>query len=105
MIRCCEDNRRSRGGRSHSVAVDLAGWQELFDEVMGGSRAGFGRVVLRRRARAFVGGLLSDPPRKNCWTIAEHAGDPNPDWVYGANPGLWAELEARGIGYSSWWRP
>jgi SRSO17 transposase len=36
-------------------------------------------VDLRRRARAFVGGLLSDLPRKNCWTIAEHAGDPNPD--------------------------
>ena len=36
-------------------------------------------MELRRRARAFVGGLLSDPPRKNCWTIAEHAGDPKPD--------------------------
>ena len=24
-------------------------------------------------------GLLSDLPSKNCWTIAEHAGDPNPD--------------------------
>ena len=24
-------------------------------------------------------GLLSDLPTKNCWTIAEHAGDPNPD--------------------------
>jgi hypothetical protein len=22
---------------------------------------------------------LSDLPRKNCWTIAEHASDPNPD--------------------------
>ena len=36
-------------------------------------------MELRWRARAFVGGLLSDLPRKNCWTIAEHAGDPNPD--------------------------
>jgi SRSO17 transposase len=36
-------------------------------------------VDLRRRARAFVRGLLSDLPRKNCWTIAEHAGDPSPD--------------------------
>jgi hypothetical protein len=26
-----------------------------------------------------VGGLLSDLPRKNCWRIAEHAGDPSPD--------------------------
>ncbi|GAA2989384.1 hypothetical protein GCM10010519_23950 [Streptomyces lactacystinicus] len=32
-------------------------------------------VEPRRRARAFVLGLLADLPRKNCWTIAEHAGD------------------------------
>ncbi|WP_425269946.1 IS701 family transposase [Kitasatospora cineracea] len=35
----------------------------------------FSRVEPRRRARAFVLGLLADLPRKNCWTIAEHAGD------------------------------
>jgi SRSO17 transposase len=23
-------------------------------------------------------GLLADLPRKNCWTLAEHAGDPSP---------------------------
>src|SRR5262245_5228867 len=39
----------------------------------------FARVDLRWRARAFVRGLLADLPRKNCWTIAEHAGDPTPD--------------------------
>lgn len=39
----------------------------------------FARVEPRRRARAFVLGLLSDLPRKNCWTIAEHAGDQSPD--------------------------
>jgi SRSO17 transposase len=38
----------------------------------------FGRVEPRRRARAFVLGLLADLPRKNCWSIAEHAGDPTP---------------------------
>jgi SRSO17 transposase len=26
-----------------------------------------------------VRGLLADLPRKNCWTIGEHVGDPNPD--------------------------
>ena len=31
------------------------------------------------RARAFVLGLLAQLPRKNCWTIAERAGDPSPD--------------------------
>ena len=41
------------------------------------TRAGarFSRVEPRRRARAFVLGLLAELPRKNCWTIAEHAGD------------------------------
>jgi SRSO17 transposase len=42
-----------------------------------GSR--FRRVEPRRRTRAFVLGLLAELPRKNCWTIAEHAGDPSPD--------------------------
>ena len=41
--------------------------------------ARFGRVEPRRRARAFVLGLLAGLPRKNCWTIAEHAGDASPD--------------------------
>jgi SRSO17 transposase len=45
------------------------------------ARAGarFGQVEPRRRARAFVLGLLAELPRKNCWTIAEHAGDATPD--------------------------
>jgi SRSO17 transposase len=38
----------------------------------------FRRVEPRRRARAFVAGLLASLPRKNCWTIAEHAGDARP---------------------------
>ncbi|MFD8767322.1 IS701 family transposase [Streptomyces mirabilis] len=38
----------------------------------------FARVEPRRRARAFVLGLLAELPRKNCWTIAEHAGDSSP---------------------------
>jgi SRSO17 transposase len=63
----------------HSVDVDPACWQELFDELLGRVAGRFARADLRRRARAFVRGLLSDLPSKNCWTIAEHAGDPNPD--------------------------
>jgi hypothetical protein len=39
----------------------------------------FRRVEPRRRARAFVLGLLAELPRKNCWVIAEHAGDRSPD--------------------------
>ena len=47
--------------------------------MLGRVAARFGRVEPRRRARAFVLGLLSDLPRKNCWTLAEHAGDATPD--------------------------
>ena len=42
-----------------------------------GSR--FSRVEPRRRARAFVLGLLSGLRRKNCWTIAGRCGDATPD--------------------------
>src|SRR5687768_16957773 len=38
----------------------------------------FARVETRRRAGQFVRGLLAHLPRKNCWSIAEHAGDPDP---------------------------
>jgi SRSO17 transposase len=46
---------------------------------MGHIAGRFGRVEPRRHARAMVLGLLSAVPRKNCWTIAEHVGDPSPD--------------------------
>ena len=41
----------------------------------------FARVESRRRATSFVLGLLADLPRKNCWSIAEHAGDADPHSV------------------------
>ena len=46
---------------------------------MGQVAARFPRVESRRRARSFVLGLLADLSRKNCWSIAEHAGDGSPD--------------------------
>jgi SRSO17 transposase len=63
----------------HSVDVSPARWQAMLEELLGRVAGRFGRVEPRRRARAFVLGLLADLPRKNCWTIAEHAGDPSPD--------------------------
>ncbi|HET6531871.1 MAG TPA: IS701 family transposase [Actinoplanes sp.] len=46
---------------------------------MGRVAGRFARVEPRRRVRAFVAGLLAELPRKNCWTIAEHAGEASPD--------------------------
>ncbi|WRZ95658.1 IS701 family transposase [Streptomyces sp. NBC_01007] len=39
----------------------------------------FARVEPRRHVRQLALGLLSDLPRKNCWTIAEWAGETTPD--------------------------
>jgi SRSO17 transposase len=60
-------------------SVDPGRWVGIFDELMTRAGARFSRVEPRRRARAFVLGLLAELPRKNCWTIAEHAGDRPPD--------------------------
>ena len=60
------------------ASVDLDRWQRGLDELMLAIGARFGRVEPRRRARAFLGGLLAGLPRANCWTIAEHAGDQGP---------------------------
>jgi SRSO17 transposase len=51
------------------------GYAKLLGRVAGR----FARVEPRRHARAFVLGLLADLPRKNCWSIAEHAGQATPD--------------------------
>ena len=76
MIRCVrtEDQTVAAG---HSVAP--ARWQAGLDELLGRVARRFPRVEPRRHAWAFVLGLLADLPGKNCWTIAEHAGDATPD--------------------------
>ncbi|MER6984621.1 IS701 family transposase [Streptomyces carpinensis] len=45
---------------------------------MGRIAGRFARVEPRLRAKRLVLGLLSDLPRKNCWTIAEWAGESTP---------------------------
>ena len=60
-------------------SVDPSRWQGMSDELMLRVGARFGRVEPRRRARAFVLGLLAGLPRKNCWTIAQQAGEATPD--------------------------
>lgn len=45
---------------------------------MGRIAGRFARVEPRSRAREFVFGLPSDLPHKNCWTLAEYAGDSTP---------------------------
>jgi hypothetical protein len=61
---------------SHSV--DAARWQETFEVLMFRIAGRFARVEPRRRVRDLVLGLLSDLPRKNCWSISEWAGQASP---------------------------
>jgi SRSO17 transposase len=60
-------------------SIDPTRWQAALQELLDRIAGRFARVEPRRRASAFVRGLLADLPRKNCWTISEHAGDPSPD--------------------------
>jgi SRSO17 transposase len=61
-----------------SASVDLDRWQRGFEELMLTIGGRFARVEPRRRAGAFMRGLLAGLPRANCWTIAEHAGELSP---------------------------
>jgi SRSO17 transposase len=63
-----------------STVEEAAAACEKLDELMMGGLAGcFARVEPRRQARKYVAGLLSDLPGKNCWALAEQAGDSTPD--------------------------
>jgi SRSO17 transposase len=84
----------------HTVAaghsVTPASWQARLDELLGRVAGRFGRVEPRRHARALVLGLLADLPRKNCWTIAEHAGQASPDGLQHLLAGaVWDEHAVR----------
>jgi SRSO17 transposase len=79
-----------------ATSVDAGRWLGMLDELMMRTGPGFRRVEPRRRARAFVLGLLAELPRKNCWTIAEHAGDQSPDGMqHLLSPAKWDADEVR----------
>jgi SRSO17 transposase len=62
-------------------SVDSARRQEAFEALTGRIAGRFARVEPRRQVRQLALGVLSDPPRKNCWTIAERAGATTSDGI------------------------
>jgi SRSO17 transposase len=62
-------------------ATEAAGWAKELDELAGRLAPRFGRVEPRRRALAYLRGLLAPVERKNGWQLAEAAGDRTPDGV------------------------
>src|SRR5439155_27142330 len=62
------------------VEADRA--EQKLAELMGRLGEYFTRVEPVRQAGKYVRGLMSDLPRKNCWTLAEYAGDRTPDRMH-----------------------
>lgn len=61
--------------------VDVAAWAAELDALLARVAGRFARPEPRRRAAAYVRGLLAPLERKNGWQLAEAAGDPTPDGV------------------------
>jgi SRSO17 transposase len=59
-------------------SVEAVGWAAETDKLLDRMAGRFARVETRRRAGWFVRALLADLPRKNCWSVAEHAGEADP---------------------------
>ena len=58
----------------------------------------FARRESRAQAGKYVDGLLADLPRKNGWTLAEHAGDASPDRMQRLlNHAVWDEDAATAV--------
>jgi SRSO17 transposase len=58
---------------------DVQVWADGLDGVVDRIAPRFGRVAPRRRARAYLRGLLAPVERKNGWQLAEVVGDATPD--------------------------
>ena len=62
-------------------SAEAAEWVTGLDDVVARIAPRFGRSEPRRRAAAYLRGLLSSVERKNGWQLAEAAGDRTPDGV------------------------
>jgi SRSO17 transposase len=60
-------------------SVDPERWQRAFTEVIDRVAPRFARYEPLRHAASLLAGLMSGLDKKNCWTIAEHAGQATPD--------------------------
>ena len=60
---------------------EVQGWAGNLDEVLDRIAPQFVRAEPRRRAAAYLRGLLAPVERKNGWQLAEAAGDATPDGV------------------------
>jgi SRSO17 transposase len=62
-----------------TTLTDVVRWTQQLDRLHARIAARFARPEPRRRALAFLHGILSTISRKNGWQLAEHAGETRPD--------------------------
>jgi SRSO17 transposase len=65
-------------GAAAAAIVEAAAAGGYLDDLMAGMAGCFRRWEPRDSAKKYVRALMSDLPRKNCWTIAEHVGHATP---------------------------
>ncbi|WP_428983170.1 hypothetical protein [Phytohabitans maris] len=58
--------------------VEAGHVEEKLGTLIGRIGSCFSRVEPVRQIRTYIRGLMSDLPRKNCWTLAEYACDATP---------------------------
>jgi SRSO17 transposase len=63
------------------LASEAHRWADQLEDLLARIAPCFGRIEPRRRARAYLQGLLAPLERKNGWHLAEAAGDASPDGV------------------------
>jgi hypothetical protein len=66
-------------GAAAAARVEAEAVDSHLDDLMAAMAGCFRRWEPRLQAKKYVRALMSDLPRKNCWTIEEHAGDATPD--------------------------
>jgi SRSO17 transposase len=64
---------------SRTTSTDVCRWVQALFQLHARIAPRFARPEPRRRALAYLQGLLSDTARKNGWQLAEHAQEARPD--------------------------
>src|SRR5260370_16929258 len=62
-----------------TTVTDVVRWTQELERLHARIAARFARPEPRRRALAFLHGILSNTSRKNGWQLAEHARETRPD--------------------------
>ncbi|GHO72045.1 hypothetical protein KSC_109370 [Ktedonobacter sp. SOSP1-52] len=68
-----------RFGEAPTTFLDIWRWGQELKQLHARIAPHFARPEPRRRALAYLKGIVSNVGRKNGWQLAEHAGESRPD--------------------------